>query len=68
MTKRELIDEIMTINRSASPRFLARFEDVQLDEYLAHLRVLDTPRLSGSSERYEKYLSLIHISEPTRPY
>lgn len=67
MTKRELIDEIMTINRSASPRFLARFEDVQLDEYLAHLRVLDTPRLSGSSERYEKYFRNCPTIPTTRP-
>ena len=55
MTKRELIDEIVAINQSASPRFLSRFDDEQLGEYLTHLRILETPRLTGSAERYEKY-------------
>jgi hypothetical protein len=55
MTKRELIDEILTINQSARPGFLSRFTDGQLDEYLAHLRVLARPRLSGDPARYERY-------------
>jgi hypothetical protein len=67
MTKRELIDKIVAINKSASPSFLARFDDVQLDEYLAHLRVLETPRLSGSARKYEKYFRncpTIHAPRP----
>jgi len=67
MTKRELIDRIVAINRSASPSFLARFGDQQLDEYLAHLRVLETPRLTGDARRYERYfrnLPTIHAPRP----
>ena len=67
MTKRELIDRIVEINRSASPGFLARFDDNQLDEYLAHLKVLETPRLSGNAARYEKYFQdcpTIHAARP----
>jgi len=61
MTKRQLIDEIVSINPTAEPGFLARFEDGQLDEYLGHLRVLRTPRLRGDPHRYDKYFS---ASEP----
>ena len=38
MSKRELIDRIMGINRSADPSFLAKFENGELTEYLDHLR------------------------------
>ena len=55
MTKRQLIDEIIAINRSAAPAFLAEFEDAQLSEYLGHLRLVGTPRLTGDSQRYAKY-------------
>jgi len=55
MTKRQLIDEIVTINRSARPAFLARFDDPELDEYLQHLRWAQTPRLSGEAHRYDHY-------------
>lgn len=44
MTKRELIDEIRAINRSADPAFLAEFGDADLDDYLRHLRVVRQPR------------------------
>lgn len=55
MTKRQIIDEILTLNRSAKPEFLAGFEDTDLDQYLRHLRVARTPRLSGDPHRYDKY-------------
>ena len=67
MTKRQLIDEIVTINHTASPRFLAKFGDAELCEYLAHLRVLSTPRLSGNAERYEKYFRDCPTIPATRP-
>jgi hypothetical protein len=67
MTKRELIDKIISINPSASATFLARFDDVELDEYLAHLRVLETPRLSGHPERYEKYFRNCPTIPNSRP-
>ena len=55
MTKRQLIDEIVGINRTAEPRFLARFDDEELGQYLDHLRRAQTPRLSGDPHRYDKY-------------
>jgi hypothetical protein len=55
MTKRQLIDEIITINRTAQPGFLARFEESDLDEYLRHLVHARTNRLSGDSSRFHKY-------------
>lgn len=55
MTKRQLIDEIVAINHTAQPGFLAKFEEPDLDEYLKHLRHAQTSRLSGDSARYQKY-------------
>ena len=55
MTKRQLIDQITHINRSANPDFLARFDDVDLDDYLQHLKVIQIPRLSGDSRRFDHY-------------
>jgi hypothetical protein len=55
MTKRQIIDKIMGINRSAQPEFLARFSDEELSEYLEHLQVLSSPRLSGDPHRYDTY-------------
>jgi hypothetical protein len=67
MTKREMIDEILAINLSAEPQFLARFADEQIFEYLTHLRVLSTPRLTGNADRYEKYFRNFPKSAGTRP-
>ena len=44
MTKRQLIDEILTLNHSARPSFLAKFEDADLSEYLQHLQAVRQPR------------------------
>jgi len=55
MTKRQIIDEIITINRTAKPEFLAEFEGAELDRYLEHLQVIGTPRLSGDPHRFDKY-------------
>ncbi len=55
MTKRQLIDEIVELNPTAQPEFLAKFEDGDLVEYLDHLGVLRQPRLSGDPHRYDKY-------------
>lgn len=67
MTKREMIDEILSINLSAEPQFLARFADGQLFDYLTHLRVLSTPRLTGNAERYEKYFRNLPAIARPRP-
>ncbi len=41
MSKRELIDCICEINKSAKPEFLATFEEDELKAYLEHLMELD---------------------------
>ena len=43
MTKRQMIDEIMTMNRSANPGFLAQFNDMELEEYLHSLVAVHGP-------------------------
>ena len=45
MSKRELIDCICEINRTAKPEFLANFSEVELNEYLEHLMELDLKEL-----------------------
>jgi len=55
MTKRQLIDEIVSINHSAQPSFLAAFNDQELNEYLDHLKVLRTPRLASRPGQFDKY-------------
>jgi hypothetical protein len=63
MTKRQLIDEILCLNHTAQPDFLARFDDGELTEYLDHLQTARIPRLSGSAGRYERYFRKV----PTIP-
>ncbi len=45
MSKRELIDYICEINRSAKPEFLASFSEQDLSDYLEHLMDLDLEEL-----------------------
>lgn len=45
MSKRELIDCICEINRSAKPEFLANFTEDELNTYLEHLMELDVEAL-----------------------
>ena len=50
MSKRELIDYICEINKSAKPEFLATFSEEDLKAYLEHLMELDLEELAiGSS-------------------
>jgi len=63
MTKRQLIDEIVTINHSAHPGFLARFDDGELNAYLQHLKTTQDPRLTGDPHRYDHYF----VGVPTVP-
>jgi hypothetical protein len=42
MTKREIIDEIMARNPSASATFLAAFPEKELADYLRHLAAVTT--------------------------
>jgi len=46
MNKRELIDCICEINRTAKPEFLATFPEKELTEYLEHLMELDLQKLA----------------------
>ena len=46
MSKRELIDCICEINRTAKPEFLAGFSEEQLSDYLEHLMELDLETLA----------------------
>jgi len=46
MSKRELIDHICEINRSAKPEFLANFSEEELMDYLEHLMELDLEELT----------------------
>ncbi|HNX27419.1 MAG TPA: hypothetical protein PKK48_08440 [Phycisphaerae bacterium] len=56
MTKRQMIDEIMELNQSAQPEFLAMFDDEELDEYLSHLQWLTSPvQMTGDTSQYDKY-------------
>ncbi len=45
MSKRELIDYICKINKSAKPEFLANFTEEELNAYLEHLMELDLEEL-----------------------
>jgi len=45
MSKRELIDCICEINKTARPKFLAVFCEEDLKAYLAHLMELDLEKL-----------------------
>ena len=46
MSKRETIDFIMEINKSAKPEFLAQFPQDELDVYLEHLMELDMEEIA----------------------
>jgi len=45
MSKREVIDFICQINKSAKPEFLARFSISDLTKYLDHLMEIDVREL-----------------------
>lgn len=45
MDKKELIDCIREINKSAKPEFLAQFSEEDLTAYLKHLMELDLEEL-----------------------
>ncbi len=46
MSKRELIDYICEINKSARPEFLANFSEEDLHNYLEHLMELNLEELA----------------------
>ena len=63
-----MIDEIMELNQSAQPEFLAMFDDVELDEYLSHLHWLSTPvQMTGDTSQYDKYFPQERTNAPQQP-
>lgn len=46
MSKREIIDFILEINKGAKPEFLAMFSVQELDTYLEHLMELDLEEIA----------------------
>ncbi len=79
MTKRQLIEEIVSINRTAEPGFLAQFNDADLDEYLRHLELTRTRRVWSDPNRYAGYFRgcptisaaatpSVELDEAHRPY
>jgi CRISPR/Cas system endoribonuclease Cas6 (RAMP superfamily) len=46
MSKREIIDMILEINRGAKAEFLAQFDKEELDLYLEHLMDIDLKEIS----------------------
>ena len=49
MSKREIIDFILDINKGAKPEFLAQFSKEDLDLYLEHL--MEAPIFMASLQR-----------------
>jgi len=49
MDKKELIERICQINKSAKPEFLAKFSERELNAYLQHLTELDLAEASVSA-------------------
>jgi hypothetical protein len=45
MDKKDLIDRICEINKTAKPEFLAKFSEEDLNAYLEHLMKLDLQEL-----------------------
>lgn len=46
MSKYEIIDCIMEINKTAKPEFLSEFSEADLTDYLEHLMELDAEELT----------------------
>lgn len=49
MSKRELIDRIMQLNRSARREFLQGFNENELNDYLQQLEAVQSPRPDGQA-------------------
>ncbi len=47
MDKKELIDSIREINKTAKPEFLAEFSEADLNAYLEHLMELDLEEVAA---------------------
>ncbi len=43
LSRPQLIDRIVQVNGTATPEFLSAFSDTALEDYLAHLSIIDDP-------------------------
>lgn len=57
MRKREIIDAICEINKSAKPEFLAHFSEQELSDYLEHLMELDLERTEKCKDETSSKIS-----------
>ena len=51
LSREQVVDQIITINTSATAEFLAQFDDELLRKYLEHLNFTQGPRGSASWDR-----------------
>lgn len=63
MTKRQIIDEIVSMNQTAKPAFLASFAEDDLNDYLRQLHRLRKPRLLGDASRFAHYFATGNSSQ-----
>ena len=49
LTREQTVDEIISVNPSATAEFLAQFDDCLLTKYLDHLRFTQQPRCGHTS-------------------
>lgn len=49
MTREQVVDEIISVNPSATAEFLAQFDDGLLNKYLEHLHFTAQPRCGKTS-------------------
>ncbi|MBO6514347.1 MAG: hypothetical protein JJ974_10320 [Phycisphaerales bacterium] len=49
LTREQVVDEIISVNPSATADFLAQFDDTLLSKYLDHLRFTARPRCGKSA-------------------
>lgn len=51
LTREQTVDEIISVNPSATAEFLAQFDDELLNKYLDHLRFTQQPRCKAAWDR-----------------
>lgn len=49
LSREQVVDRIIQINKTATTAFLSRFEDQSLREYLRHLSMVNVPRGAQSA-------------------
>ena len=67
LTREQVVDRIISINRSASPAFLERFAEPQLRHYLEHLTHTEEQRPSVPWVRRGETPAIVGRSADTSP-